>query len=150
MPLRNPDEVRSFNAQGLPLCAAGLAMPLKATYIDRTHLIHHQRGRYACPLHFPQATGQTCPIADPHWRNGGCLTTMSTSIGARLRHQIDRKSQAFKQLYRQRTATERIFSQAFELGIERPKLRNGRSIANLNTLIYITINLRTYQRLRHT
>lgn len=35
-----------------------------------------------------------------------------------------------------------------ELDIERPKLRNGSAIANLNTLIYALINLRALQRLR--
>ena len=47
----------------------------------------------------------------------------------------------------QRTAVERIFSQAVALGIERPKLRNQLAIANQNTLIYILINLRAMQRL---
>jgi hypothetical protein len=34
------------------------------------------------------------------------------------------------------------------LGIERPKLRNQDSIANINTLIYVLINLRALQRLK--
>ena len=72
---------------------------------------------------------------------------MPTSIGARLRYQIDRDSDAFKNLYRQRTACERINSQAVALGIERPHLRNGTAIANQNTLIYLLINLRFLQRL---
>ena len=32
------------------------------------------------------------------------------------------------------------------LGIERPKVRNGRSVEHLNTLIYIIINVRALQR----
>ena len=51
--------------------------------------------------------------------------------------------------YKQRTATERINSQAKALGIERPHIRNGKAIANLNTLIYILINLRLLQRIRN-
>ncbi len=35
-----------------------------------------------------------------------------------------------------------------ELGIERPKLRNGASIANHNTLTYVLINLHALQRVR--
>ena len=50
--------------------------------------------------------------------------------------------------YKQRTAVERINSQAVALGIERPHLRNGAAIANQNTLIYLLINLRFLQRLR--
>jgi hypothetical protein len=48
----------------------------------------------------------------------------------------------------QRTAVERTNSQAVAPGIERPRLRNGAAIANLNTLIYILINLRFLQRSR--
>ncbi len=61
---------------------------------------------------------------------------------------LDRESPAYKAIYRQRTATERINSQALALGIERPHLRNGQAIANLNTLIYTLINLRFLLRLR--
>lgn len=150
VPLRNPNEpLRQFAPNGLPLCAAGLSMPRKMTYRDRSHLLHHHCARYACPLCFPTATKTPCPIDHKSRAKGGCVTAMPTSIGSRVRSQLDRQGERFQQIYRQRTATERIFSQAFELGIERPKLRNGRSIANLNTLIYVTINLRTRQRVVH-
>jgi len=139
---------RSFDAQGLPLCQAGLAMPLKYTFQAKNTLFPHQRGRYVCPLYFPEKNGQSCPINHKRWPKGGCSSTLATSIGARLRYQLDRSSDRYKQVYNQRTATERINSQAVELGIERPKLRNGQAIANINTLIYILINLRTLQRIR--
>ncbi len=139
---------RQFDEAGLPLCRAGLPLPLKNTFRCHTTLIEHERGRYACPLQFPQPTGQVCPCADPHWDKGGCIVTMPTSIGARIRYQLDRDSDTFKAIYKQRTASERINSQAVELGIERPKLRNGAAIANLNTLIYVLINLRAVHRVR--
>jgi hypothetical protein len=75
------------------------------------------------------------------------LSPADTS-GARIHHQLDRESDVYKDVYKQRTATERINSQAKELGIERPKLRNGQAIANQNTLIYVPINLRALQRVR--
>lgn len=146
VPLRF-DEIRLFDPEGRPLCEAGLPMPLKSTYMDRTHLIHHQCGRYACPLLSPTKLADTCPIDHKNWHKGGCLTTMATSVGARIRYQLDRKGAEFQRIYKQRTATERINSQAVELGIERPKLRNKRSIANQNTLIYIVINLRALDRI---
>ena len=73
---------------------------------------------------------------------------MPTSIGARLRYTLDRESDEYQRLYRQRSAVERINSQAVALGIERPQLRNGHAITNQNTLIYILINLRFWHRLR--
>jgi hypothetical protein len=139
---------RAFDEQGLPLCQAGLAMPLKTTFICHTSLVEHERGRYACPLFFPEPTGQTCPVNHKNWPLGGCLTTMATSIGARLRVELDRDSDEFKAIYKQRTATERINSQATEIGIEQPYLRNGRAITNQDTLIYVLINLRALQRVR--
>jgi len=139
---------RLFDQTGLPLCQAGLAMPLKNTFRCKTSLIEHEMGRWACPLFFPQPTGQPCPANDAHWAKGGCVTAMATSIGARIRYQLDRDTDAYQTVYKQPTADERINSQAKELGIERPMLRNGRAITNLNTLIYVLINLRALHRVR--
>jgi hypothetical protein len=148
-----PDHKKTFSPDGLPLCEAGLAMPLKSKFDKQSHcLVPHEVGRYACPLLLPEHTGEICPIAHKNWqRTGaeqGCITSLPTSIGNRARHELDRKSQAYQQLYNQRSASERINSQALDLGIERPKLRNQRSITNLNTLIYVLINLRALQRVR--
>jgi hypothetical protein len=141
---------RRFAPNGLPLCAASLAMPLKFTYTDRTTcLIEHERGKYICPLSSSSRSRYACPVRHPNWKRGGCTAMMPTRIGARLRYTLDRDSEDYKTIYRQRTAVERINSQAVALGIERPHLRNGQAIANQNTLIYILINLRFLRRLRH-
>jgi hypothetical protein len=136
---------RLFDPQGNPLCEAGLPMTKKTVYTDRTKtIVVHLRARYVCPL---QGTGVTCPVQHARWAQGGCIADLPTSVGARLRYQIDRQSETYKNVYAQRSATERINSQATDLGIERPRLRNGLAIANLNTLIYVLINLRTLQRI---
>ncbi len=146
---RGGHKKRRFTPDGLPLCQAELPMPLKFTFIDKhSTLIEHERGRYVCPLLYPQPNGTPCPAQHKNWDKGGCLVTMPTSIGARIRYQLDRESDEYQAIYKQRTATERINSQAVELGIERPKLRNGFAIANLNTLVYVLINLRALQRIR--
>ena len=125
-------------------------MPLRSTFRAKTSLVPHEKGRYGCPLAPTDGkkTHNACPIQHKKWATGGCVTTLPTSIGARLRHQLDRESPAYKAIYKQRTATERINSQAVELGIERPKIRNGKAITNHNTLIYVVINLRALQRVR--
>lgn len=148
IPLRQMKQgIRQFDADGLPLCEAGLPMPLKSSYTHRTSMVQHTKGRYVCPLLHPQPTGESCPIAHKHWPDGGCLLTMPTSPGARIRYQLDRDSVRYLDLFRQRTAVERIFSQAVNLGIERPKLRNQAAITNSNTLTYLLINLRLLHRL---
>lgn len=141
---------RRFAADGQPLCAADLPMSLKFFYQDNTSTsIPHQRARYGCPLLYPQPNGECCPVQHKNWPKGGCSTTLAHTPGALIRHQLDRDSPLYKQIYAQRTATERIFAQAVNLGIERPKLRNQQAIANQNTLTYLLINLRAMQRVLH-
>lgn len=139
---------REFAEDGSPKCLAGLPMRLRYTFWCKTTLIPHQRARYVCPLRYPEKSAEACPANDAHWTKNGCATTIAASIGARLRYQVDRSSPQFKDVLRQRTATERINSQAVDLGIEHPKLRNGQAITNLNTLTYVLINLHALQRVR--
>jgi hypothetical protein len=139
---------RTFAEDGSPVCKANLPMSLRFTYQDRSALVPHQRGKYFCGLLFPSATGETCPIADQHWEKGGCTTTIAMSEGARIRHQLDRESEAYKRLYARRTMVERINSQAEALDILHPKLRRGTAIANRNTLMYVLINLQALSRVR--
>ena len=139
---------RVFAPSGAPLCAAHLPMVQLFTYQHRTGLIPHTREKCACPLLHPEPSGAVCPIADPHWEKGGCTTTLAADKGARLRHQLDREREEYKQLYAKRTMVERINAQAEALDIIHPKLRSGRSIANRNTLTYVLINLRALNRVR--
>ena len=140
---------RQFTAEGGPRCAAGLPMPLLFTFTNRTScLVEHTRGKYGCPLCVPTRIASACPMNHKNWKRGGCTAMMPISMGACLRYTLDRASETYKRLLRQRTAVERINSQAVALGIERPHLRNARAIANQNTLIYLLINLRFLQRLR--
>ena len=139
---------RTFAPDGTPLCAANLPMTLQFTYQHRSDLIEHTREKYRCPLLYPSASGELCPIADAHFAKGGCTTTIAASAGARIRHLLDRESEAYKQLYALRTMVERINSQAEALEILHPKLRRGTAIANRNTLTYVLINLRALTRIR--
>jgi hypothetical protein len=140
---------RRFSPEGLPICAAGFPMPLQVAFTDRTScLIEHERGKYVCPLAAVGGKRIACPAHHTNAKRGGCTAMMPTSIGARLRYTLDRDSELYKRLYRQRSAIERINAQAVALGIERPHLRNGQAITNHNTLIYVLINLRFLQRLK--
>jgi hypothetical protein len=72
---------------------------------------------------------------------------MPTSIGARLRYTIDRDSELYKQIYRQRTAVERINSQAVASALFPPfaQWRGHRQSEHPHLSL---INLRFLQRLR--
>ncbi len=98
-------------------------MPLKGAFTNRTSLVQHQRGRYVCPLLYPESSADACPIDHDKWPNGGCKIVMPTALGTRIRYQLDRNGDTYQSIYKQRTAVERIFSQAVTLGIKRPKRR---------------------------
>jgi hypothetical protein len=123
---------------GTPRCSKGLRM-------TPTFQFQHTNGfraqRFRCPLLFPEPTGEICDhaqftkakgcVKDPNWEKGGLMRAL-----------LDRESPLYHVIYTQRTACERINSQAQAFGIERPKVRNIHSVRNLNTLIYVVINVR--------
>jgi len=147
IPSRQPDFTRRFTEDGVPLCEAGLPFHQKSSFVNRTSLVQHRRGTFVCPLLHPEPNGESCPIQHRKWEGGGCKLVMPLAAGSRIRFQLDRKSDRYKQIYNQRTAVERIFSQVTALGIERPKLRSRAAITNINTLHYILVNLRAMLRL---
>jgi hypothetical protein len=127
---------------GTPYCSKGLRM-------FPTYQFWHTNGfraqRFRCPLLFPERTGEVCDhaqfakakgcVKDPNWEKGGLMRVL-----------LDRTSPLYQVIYNQRTACERINSQAQALGIERPKVRNIHSVRNLNTLTYLIINVRALQK----
>lgn len=132
------------DADGVPHCPIGLRM--HPTY-QFQHTNGYRAQRYRCPLLFPQRTGETCD--QEQFRKGrGCVKDINLEAGGLQRITLDRDSPLYRAIYTQRTSCERINSQAKDLGIERPKARNRRSVSRLNTFIYITINLKALQRAR--
>jgi hypothetical protein len=90
---------RTFDEAGLPLCPAGLAMPCTSTFMNYRGLVPQRQGHYGCPLLHPELSDQTCPIQHPRWPEGGCVTTMGVSAGARLRYLLNRDSAEYEWLY---------------------------------------------------
>jgi Transposase DDE domain len=131
-------------SDGTPLCPKGLAM--SPSYLF-AHTDGYRAQEFRCPLLHPQPTLQTCDH-DQFAKGPGCVKHINVEAGGLMRTLLDRDSAAYKDLYRQRTAAERINAQATAWGIERPKVRNGASVRNLNTLTYIVINVQALQRAR--
>ncbi len=131
-----------FDSDGTPRCPIGLRMSPTFHY---AHTNGYRALRYRCPLLVPHATGQSCDH-EQFLKGKGCQKEINDEPGGRARLLMDRTSPLYKAVYTQRTSCERINSQAKELGIERPRVHNGRSVANLNTLIYLIINVRALQR----
>jgi hypothetical protein len=97
--------------------------------------------RFRCPLLFPEPTTETCDHTQ-FAKGKGCVKDVNWERGGQMRVTLDRIGPLYHVIYTQRTACERINSQAQALGIERPRVRNGHSVKNLNTLIYLVINVR--------
>lgn len=134
------DTTRDTDA--VPLCRKGLRMIPTFSF---THTSNYRAQRFCCPLLVPEPTGETCN--HPQFLKGmGCRKDPNWEAGGRMRVTLDRSGPLYQAIYRQRTSCERINSQAKELGIERPKVRNRHSVANLNTLTYLIINGRALLR----
>ena len=135
-PQRQPD--------GTPLCPKGWAM--SPSYVF-AHTDGYRAQEFRCPLLHPQPTAHACDH-EQFAKGVGCVKQINIEAGGLMRVLLDRDAPAYKDLYRQRTAAERINAQATALGIERPKVRNGASVRNLNTLTYLVINVQALQRVQ--
>lgn len=133
-----------LGTHGFHLCPEGLEMIPSYKY---SHSKGYQAQILRCPLLFPTKTTQSCDHKQ-FAKKKGCVKHINIEDGGWMRIKIDRHSDVYKKIYNQRTASERINSQAKDFGIERPKVRNSYSVINLNTLTYIVINIRALQRIR--
>jgi hypothetical protein len=131
-------------ADGTPRCPKGLLM--QSTF-QFDHTNGYRAQRFRCPLLFPQVTDGCCDHAQ-FAKGKGCVKDVNWEVGGKMRVTLNRDGPLYHGIYNQRTSAERINSQAQALGIERPKVRNGRSVANLNTLIYLIINVRALARVQ--
>ena len=122
-------------AVGNPICEAGLAMSKDGKTPDGHGGL---RQKFCCP--FRQSKTTVCPCNHKNWNNGkknrGC--TKYKAIPSDYRRSIDRECLRFKRTYALRTECERYNSRFKETGQERLWVRNGRSVAYLNTLAHIS------------
>jgi len=125
-------------ADGTPLCPIGL--PMHPT-LQFNHTYGYRAQRFRCPLLFPEKTGASC-AHDQFAKGKGCVKDVNWELGGIQRVTLNRDAPLFHALYNQRTGCERVNARAKELGIERPRVRNGRSVAHLNTLMYVIVNVR--------
>ncbi len=127
---------------GVPVCQQGLRMIPSFQF---NHTNGYRAQRFLCPLLFPSPTSETCEH-EQFLKGKGCKKDPNWEAGGLMRVTLNREGPLYKVVYNQRTSCERINSQAKELGIERPRVHNRRSVTNLNTLIYLVINVRALQR----
>ena len=130
-----------FRVQGPALiCPAELEMFRRGKVTPRRSGITYQQ--CSCPVYSDRTVPQRflmCPIAHPKFfKQKGCnyLVRLTPTI----RSQIPYGSEAFRQLYRQRTAVERVFSRLLSFAMQLPT-RGLQSVKNLCTIAHITVLL---------
>lgn len=135
-----------FDADVVPICPIGLRMHPQFQF---AHTNGYTAQRFRCPLLYPHRRDFTCSHAQ-FAKGRGCVKDVNWEAGGKARVLLDRDSDAYKTIYRQRTSCERVNSHSKSYGLAHPKVRNQRSVAHLTTLTYILINLKALQRARST
>jgi len=134
----NPD----FRVQGAAVvCPANLDMFRRGKMTPRRTGISYIQ--FSCPIHYDRSLQQrflVCPAAHPKFfQQKGCNYLLRTSPN--IRAQIPYGSEAFQQLYRERTAVERVFSRLLTLAMQDLPTRGFDSARNLCTIAHITVLL---------
>jgi hypothetical protein len=131
-----------FRVQGsVVLCPANLEMFHRGKMTPRRTGITYQQ--YSCPIHYGRVKPQqllTCPAAHPKFlKQKGCnyLLRVTPSI----RSQIPYGSNSFRELYRERTAVERVFSRLLTVAMQDMPTRGLIPARNLCTIAHITVLL---------
>jgi len=141
-----------FRVQGpVVLCPANLEMFRRGKMTPRRTGITYQQ--YSCPIHYGRVKPQQlliCPAAHPKFlKQKGCNYLLRETPS--IRSQIPYGSDSFRELYRERTAVERVFSHLLTVAMQDMPTRGLAAAKNLCTIAHITVLLvaLTAHRLGH-
>lgn len=134
----NPD----FRVQAsVVICPADLEMFRRGKMTPRRTGITYQQ--YSCPIYYTRTAQQRfliCPASHPKFFDQkGCNYLLR--VTPTLRSQIPYGSEAFRRLYRERTAVERVFSRLLTVAMQDLPTRGLTSARNLCTIAHITVLL---------
>ena len=123
------------------LCPANLEMFRRGKMTPRRTGITYQQ--YSCPIHYGRVKQQqllTCPAAHPKFlKQKGCNYLLR--VTPTIRSQIPYGSDSFRELYRERTAVERVFSRLLTVAMQDMPTRGLIAAKNLCTIAHITVLL---------
>jgi len=138
-----------FGPHGRLLCPDGREMDNAGQWFDQKKGYH--RGRFTCPFYNSQGhrkqalQGQTCTCQHAKFATGGCRHTLNLDDPTQVRFAVDRGSRDFKDTYARRTDAERLFARAEDYNLEHPEVESLTSVANLNTLLYLLLNVQVLE-----
>lgn len=132
-----------FSNKNIPICVAGFEMVSRGKSYDKEQ--NRIRHKFICPIKahkkFASNLGCFCPWNHPKFYSNklGCTTYIRVDIDTSIRNNIDYESQTFKELYKLRSSTERIFSRLLTLCMQRPTITGLNAIRNKCTISHITV-----------
>jgi len=136
---RNTQDEKIFSPNGLPLCAAGLEMKPAGVWTEGPR----KRSKFRCSLKSSPGKSsypEFCPLDNPRFANVyGCTTNLDITEDARS--QLQRGSELFKDIYRQRQIVEQYFSRLGDREVEQTTHYKLRSVQNQMTIAHLCMSL---------
>lgn len=130
-----------YSKTGNPICDAGLEMLSRGNFYDKTQ--DRWRSKWVCPLHHSKkyvSRFLVCPMFHPKFfSQKGCYHYVRTDED--IRSQIDYASKSFKDDFKKRTASERVFSRLLDVCLQHPPVIGLKATANYATIAHITVLL---------
>jgi hypothetical protein len=136
---RNTQDEKLFNSNGLPLCEAGLEMKPAGVWTEKLRT----RSKFRCPIKSSPGNDsypELCPINNPRFTNHyGCTTNLDITDDARSR--VQRGTDHFKTIYRQRQIVEQYFSRLGDREVEQTTHYKLRTVQNQMTIAHLSLSL---------
>ena len=131
-----------FHVKGKEVfCPANLPMVHKGRMTPKKTGITYRQ--YCCPLHYRKKIRQRflmCPADHPKFLSQkGCNYLVRETPS--YRSQIDYGSSRFKELYKNRTSVERVFSRLLSIAMQEPSVRGLQTTQNYCSIAHITVLL---------
>jgi len=131
-------ELKIFST-GTRICIAGFEMIYWGKFTDRGKI----RKKFVCPILHSKKFAQKvppCPWNHPSFQKGkGCTAYLRGD--KEIRKEIDDGSQIFKEHFRKRTSSERVFARLLTVCMRKPSVYGCNAVANHCTIAHITVLL---------
>jgi len=133
-----------LSPSGEPICIANLPMHSHGIFFDKAN--NRWRHKFVCPIKISKKFAKDhpfCPWNHPKFFSNryGCCVNIRTDVNENIRNAIDYSSKTFKNIYKLRTSSERIFSRLTLFFLEEPTVAKLAPISNLCTIAHITVLL---------
>ena len=129
----------NLSSSGVRICIAGFEMIYWGKFKDRGKI----RKKFVCPITHSKKFAQqvpTCPWNHPAFQKGkGCTAYLRADKD--IRTEIDYGSQIFKEHYKKRTSSERVFSRLLTMCLQTPSVYGLNAVSNHSSIAHITVLL---------